>query len=94
MSNTYTKLAKEIIVNYFEAKASKDMISYEGLKECMNIKFDETNHILLNHCIAMRNIFEKAIQEIEESEKIKNSFVISGKLSEVIRHLQSLERGE
>lgn len=94
MNKTYTELAKEIIVNYFEVKASKDMINYDGLRECMNIKFDETNHILLNHCIAMRNIFEKAVQEIEDSKKIKNSFIISGKLSEVIRLLQSLERGE
>jgi len=62
---TNTEIAKEIICGYLESLASKDMISFEGLKEAMSIKFDKTNKVLLEHIKALKNIFEKAIIEIE-----------------------------
>ena len=65
---TNVEIARDIVCGYLESLASKDMISFEGLKEAMAIKFDKTNMVLLEHIKALKNIFEKAIIEIELTE--------------------------
>lgn len=58
-------VAREVVVSYFETLANKDMLNARGFAEIVNIKFDETNKVLLEHLKALRNIFDNAIQEIE-----------------------------
>lgn len=65
MRYTNVEVARQIIMSYLENLANKDMISCEGLREVMAIKCDETNKILLEHIKAIKNIMEKAIEELE-----------------------------
>lgn len=65
---TNKEVAKEIIVSYFEALSSKDLINAYGFNVLMAIKFDDTNKILLEHIKAIKNVMEKAIKEIEGDE--------------------------
>lgn len=62
------EIAKEIIVSYFETLASKDLLNPVGFQEFISIKFDDTDKILLEHIKAIKNIMEKAINEIEKEE--------------------------
>lgn len=68
---TEVDVAREVICGHLESLANKDMISYDGLKEAMAIKFDKTNKVLLQHIKALKNIFERAIEQIER-ENNKN----------------------
>lgn len=63
---TNLNVAREIVFGYFESMASKDMMNGDGYRELMEIKFDETGERLKQHIIAMKNIFEKALEELEE----------------------------
>ena len=65
---TNKEIAKEIVVSYFEALASKDLLNADGFQVVMRIKFDDTYKILLEHIKAIKNIMEKAIKEIEGDE--------------------------
>lgn len=62
----YTNVAKQIVISYFENLANKDTINFAGLQEIMAIKSDKTNKILLEHIKAIKNIMEKAIEELEK----------------------------
>ena len=58
-------VAKQIVLSYLENLANKDMITFEGLQEVLAIKSDKTNRILLEHIKAIKNIMEKAIEDLE-----------------------------
>lgn len=58
-------IAREVVVSYFETLANKDALNATGFVELLNLKFDETNKVLLEHLVALRNIFDDAIREIE-----------------------------
>lgn len=58
-------IAREVVVSYFETLANKDALNATGYVELLNLKFDETNKVLLEHLVALRNIFDDAIREIE-----------------------------
>ncbi len=62
------EIAKEIICGYFESLLSNNKLSFGGIQELADIKFDTTNKILLEHIKAIKNIFEKAIDEIEKGD--------------------------
>lgn len=62
------EIAKEIVCGYFENLLSNDKLSFGGMQELADIKFDTTNKILLEHIKAIKNIFEKAIDEIEKGD--------------------------
>lgn len=59
----YIKFAKEFISAYYQSLASKDQLNHEGYIEILNINNDE--NVLLEHCIALKNILEKAIEELK-----------------------------
>ena len=59
----YIKFAKEFISSYYQSLASKDQLNHEGYIEILNINNDE--NVLLEHCIALKNILEKAIEELK-----------------------------
>lgn len=63
------EISKEIICGYFESLLSNDKLSFGGMQELADIKFDTNNKILLEHIKAIKNIFEKAIDEIEKSDE-------------------------
>ena len=65
MKYSNVEVAKQIVLSYLENLASKDMITYEGLREAMAIKFDKTNKILLEHIKAIKTIMENAIKDLE-----------------------------
>lgn len=62
------EIAKEIICGYFENLSVNDKLSFGGMQELADIKFDTTNKILLEHIKAIKSIFEKAIDEIEKGD--------------------------
>ena len=68
-SRTEVEVAREIVCSYFENLANRDAINAEGLQELFNINFDKSNQVLLEHLKAMRNIFDRAIKEIEYNKK-------------------------
>jgi len=57
------EFAKEVILSYFQGLASKDRINANGIAEIYAINNDDK--VLLEHIKALRNIFNKAIKEIE-----------------------------
>ena len=63
MKRTYTDVAKEIVHAYFDNLANKDKLSIDGFMEILAIQDDE--NVLLEHIKAMRDIFNKAIEEME-----------------------------
>lgn len=69
MKYSNVEVAKQIVLSYLENLASKDMITYEGLREAMAIKFDKTNKILLEHIKAIKSIMENAIKDLESKGK-------------------------
>lgn len=62
------EIAKEIVCGYFESLSAKCKLNFDGIQELADIKFDTTNKILLEHIKAIKNIFEKAIDEIEKGD--------------------------
>ena len=65
MKYSNVEIAKEITISYFENKASKDQLNFEGFQEVMALKFDENNEVLLEHIKTIKNIMENAIKELE-----------------------------
>lgn len=63
MKYTNAEIAKEIITSYFENMATKNKLKPAGYIEYMEICHDDK--ILLEHLKAIKNIMEKAIEEIE-----------------------------
>ena len=59
----YIKFAKEFIGSYYQLLASKDQLNLEGYIEILNINNDE--NVLLEHCVALKNILERAIEELK-----------------------------
>lgn len=62
------EIAKEIVCGYFESLSAKGELNFDVIQELAYIKFDTTNKILLEHIKAIKNIFEKAINEIEKGD--------------------------
>lgn len=71
MKYSNVEVAKQIVLSYLENLANKDMITYEGLREAMAIKFDKTNKILLEHIKAIKTIMENAIKDLESKHDDK-----------------------
>ena len=69
MKYSYLETAKQIVISYLDNLANKDMITFEGLREVMLIKTDNTNKILLEHIKAIKNIMENAIKDLEKQKK-------------------------
>ena len=69
MEYSNVEVAKQIVLSYLENLASKDMITYEGLREAMAIKFDKTNKILLEHIKEIKTIMENAIKDLEKESE-------------------------
>ena len=65
MKYSNVEIAKEIIISYFESKASKDQLNFVGYQEVIALRFDEKNAVLLEHIKAIKNIMENAIKELE-----------------------------
>lgn len=61
---TNKEIAKEIVLSYFNELSNKDRLGVAGFKEIFNIRTND--EALLEHIKALKNIFEKAIKEMEE----------------------------
>lgn len=65
MENNYIQVARQIVISYFDSLMNMDSLNIDGFQELMSIKLDKTNKVLLEHIKAMKNIMEKAIEQIE-----------------------------
>jgi len=63
MKRTNKEIAKDVILGYFYKMSVDDLINGAGVNEVFLIKSDDK--VLLEHIKALKNIFEKAIEEIE-----------------------------
>ena len=63
---TYKEVAKEIVLSYFQTLSYKDKLNVNELSEILYIQNDDK--VLLQHIKAMKNIFENAIKEMEDSD--------------------------
>lgn len=64
-------VAKEIILAYFYQLSSLDRLNGDGVAEVFAIKRDDK--VLLEHIKAVKNIFEKAIKEMEDESVQTNN---------------------
>lgn len=67
MKTSYKEFARSYILAYFQTLANKDLINGNGLRELFEIQNNE--EVLYNHIVAMKNIFQKAIEEMDEERK-------------------------
>ena len=63
---TPKELAKQIIISYFNDLATQDRLTAEGFQLLFEI--NNNDEILLENIKAFKNIFEKAIREMEEDK--------------------------
>lgn len=63
MKKTNKEIAKDVILSYFYKMSIDDLINGTGINEVFLIKNDDK--VLLEHIKALKNIFDEAIEEIE-----------------------------
>ena len=73
MKRTNIEVAREIVIGYFQGLASQDKLNADGFVELSDLIFDKTNKILLEHLKALKNIFERAIEEIEGDNNVQTN---------------------
>lgn len=65
----YIEFAREFISSYFSDLSNEDKLNANGYMEFFDIQHD--NKVLLEHCIAIRNLLNKAIEELESKNEEK-----------------------